>query len=253
MHLAQPDFATELANHNVIFRIPTPLFGLGLVENTPDATLQANLAANASQKAQMGIGGTLNTSGNDGTVTRFGWKAQNKSLLIFAGEAYNVEQGVSNEVFPNERSAVSGCVFNATPEDSTNIPDPTTHLPSGTASDMSADAVNFAIFVRLHPPPQPRQPRPSETSGQGDVCEQRMRVVPFAVADDGAVDFHRHGQRDLSSLFRLSHCTTWERTWRMSDSRRIRSGPVPHRSAVGSGPTAVLLTRRRNRRSAPGD
>ena len=51
-------------------------------------------------------------SGNDGTITRFGWKAQNKSLMVFAGEAYNVEQGVSNEAFTNERSAVAGCVYN---------------------------------------------------------------------------------------------------------------------------------------------
>ncbi len=48
--LAQPDFAGALANNNVIFRIPTPLFGLGLVENTPDATLQSNLAANQFRK-----------------------------------------------------------------------------------------------------------------------------------------------------------------------------------------------------------
>lgn len=165
--LAQPDFATELANHNVIFRIPTPLFGLGLVENTPDATLQANLAANASQKAQMGIGGTLNTSGNDGTVTRFGWKAQNKSLLIFAGEAYNVEQGVSNEVFPNERSAVTGCVFNPTPEDSTNITNPDNPTSTtGTASKMSADTVNFAAFIRLSAPATPTTASTSELHGQ---------------------------------------------------------------------------------------
>ena len=83
--LAQPDFATQLARNNVIFRIPTPTFGLGLVEMTPDATLQANLAANRGIKAALGIGGMLNTTGNDGTVTRFGWKAQNKSLIIFAG------------------------------------------------------------------------------------------------------------------------------------------------------------------------
>ena len=108
-------------NHNVIFRIPTPTFGLGLVENTPDSALAANLAANAGQKNALGIAGALNTSGNDGTVTRFGWKAQNKSLMIFAGEAYNVEQGVANEVFMNERSAVPGCVFNATPEDASVI------------------------------------------------------------------------------------------------------------------------------------
>jgi len=35
------------------------------------------------------------TTANDGTISRFGWKAQNKSLMIFAGEAYNVEMGIS--------------------------------------------------------------------------------------------------------------------------------------------------------------
>jgi CxxC motif-containing protein (DUF1111 family) len=153
--LAQPDFATQLANNNVIFRIPTPTFGLGLVENTPDATLQANLDATASARAALGIGGRFNTSGNDGTITRFGWKAQNKSLLIFAGEAYNVEQGVSNEAFPNERAAVPGCVFNPTPEDSTNFTNPSNSSTTGTASEMSSDVVNFAIFMRLSAPPTP--------------------------------------------------------------------------------------------------
>src|SRR4051812_42063820 len=38
--LAQPDFDAEQARNNVIFRIPTPTFGLGLVENTTDQTLQ---------------------------------------------------------------------------------------------------------------------------------------------------------------------------------------------------------------------
>ena len=163
--LAQPDFATNLQNKNVIFRIPTPLFGLGLVENTPDLTLQANLAANAGLKSQLGIGGSFNTSGNDGTITRFGWKAQNKSLLMFAGEAYNVEQGVSNDLFPDERSAVAGCVYNGTPEDTTNIFDPTTNLPFGTASDMSSDVVNFAIFARLSAPATPTPLSSSEQDG----------------------------------------------------------------------------------------
>jgi CxxC motif-containing protein (DUF1111 family) len=141
--LAQPDFNTQLANKNVIFRIPTPLFGLGLVENTSDSTLQANLAANASTKAALGIKGRLNTSGNDGTVTKFGWKAQNKSLLVFAGEAYNVEQGVSNEVFTNERAAVPGCVFNPQPEDPT------------TTDSGASDVEHFSIFMRFLAPPVP--------------------------------------------------------------------------------------------------
>jgi hypothetical protein len=112
--LAQPDFAKEMGRHNVVFRIPTPVFGLGLVEATPDATLRANLAATEAQRSRLGIRGRFNINGNDGTITRFGWKAQNKSLLIFSGEAYNVEQGVSNEVFTNERSANGNCAINQT-------------------------------------------------------------------------------------------------------------------------------------------
>ena len=123
-NLAQPDFVQEIAQGNVSFRIPTPMFGLGLVENTPDLALEANLTANQAAKSMLGIKGSFNISGNDGTILRFGWKAQNKSLLMFAGEAYNVEIGVSNELFPNERSAVPGCVFNPGPKDATNILNP---------------------------------------------------------------------------------------------------------------------------------
>ena len=162
--IAQPNFTQALANHNVIFRIPTPVFGLGLVENTPDSVLQANLAANSSQKSSMGIGGTLNISGNDGTVTRFGWKAQNKSLMIFAGEAYNVEQGVANEVFGNERSATPGCVFNATPEDSSVIV--YNGGQTGTVSEMSSDVVNFAAFMRMSAPAAPTTSTSSQMNGQ---------------------------------------------------------------------------------------
>ncbi len=154
--LAQPNFAQAFQANNLVFRIPTGLFGLGLVEATPDAVLQANLAANQS----LGVTGHFNTSGNDGTITRFGWKAQNKSLLMFAGEAYNVEQGVSNELFPNERNAVAGCVFNQSPEDATNI-----YLNSN-ASVTSSDVVNFALFIRMTAPPTPTTASASELNGQ---------------------------------------------------------------------------------------
>jgi CxxC motif-containing protein (DUF1111 family) len=158
--LGQPDFASALSADNVIFRIPTPLFGLGLVEATPDSALQANLAATQSARAALKILGNFNTSGNDGTITRFGWKAQNKSLAVFVGEAYNVEQGVSNDNFPNERSPVLGCVFNASPEDATplvngNSASPNFGTPIGTTSEMSSDMLNFAAFVRLSAPPTP--------------------------------------------------------------------------------------------------
>jgi CxxC motif-containing protein (DUF1111 family) len=159
--LPQPNFATQVASGDVIFRIPTPTFGLGLIENTPDTVLRNNLAANAAAKAALGITGAVNTSGNDGTVTRFGWKAQNKSLLIFSGEAYNVEQGVSNEAFSNERSAVAGCVFNGSPEDHTD----NGGAGSGTSADISSDLVNFAAFMRFSAPPTPAAPTASTTAG----------------------------------------------------------------------------------------
>jgi CxxC motif-containing protein (DUF1111 family) len=152
-NLPQPNFAQAVSSNNVIFRIPTPTFGLGLVENTPDTNLRATVAASQGQRNSLGIGGTFNTSGNDGTITRFGWKAQNKSLLIFASEAYNVEQGVTNEGFPNERNDVNGCLLNATPEDHTHVTNPNGGGTTGTAADMSGDIVNFADFMRLSAPP----------------------------------------------------------------------------------------------------
>ena len=162
--LAQPDFATAVAQGNVIFRIPTPIFGLGLVEATSDQALIDNLNATAARRATLGIAGSFNTSGNDGSITRFGWKAQNKSLLIFSGEAYNVEMGVSNELFPNERSAVAGCAFNSSPEDKTHSVNESGSA-TGTASEMSSDALNFALFARLSAPPTPTPTTSSTLAG----------------------------------------------------------------------------------------
>ena len=147
-NMAQPDFAQMEKLGNLIFRIPTPLFGAGLIENIPEATLYANQAANAALKQSLGISGHPNISGNDGTITRFGWKAQNKSVEIFAGEAYNVEMGVTNELFPEERSLPPlSCLFNPTPEDTTNFP------ASGAA--VLSDVVAFSNFMRFLAPPTP--------------------------------------------------------------------------------------------------
>jgi len=101
------------------FRIPTPVFGAGLIEAIPDSTIRQNQRADEGPKRGLGISGYPNISGNDGTITRFGWKAQNKSLLMFAGEAYNVEMGVADEVFNNETDETQGCVLNPLPEDET--------------------------------------------------------------------------------------------------------------------------------------
>src|SRR5215469_131376 len=108
----QPNFAKEVAANNVIFRIPTPGFGGGLVEGVSDVSLQNAFAAQTQHNKSLGISGHFNLSGNTGNITRFGWKAQNASLLMFAGEAYNVEEGVTNDLFPEKRnSPPPGCLF----------------------------------------------------------------------------------------------------------------------------------------------
>jgi CxxC motif-containing protein (DUF1111 family) len=163
-NIAQPNFAQALRQGNVIFRIPTPVFGGGLVENVPDNNLEAAESAQASLQSSLGItSGDFNHSGNDGTITRFGWKAQNKSLEIFSGEAYNVEQGVTNELFPNERDTTAGCQLNPLPEDVTNLVD--NGLSNSPASDLSSDVVNFAAFMRLSAGPTPAPATASTTNG----------------------------------------------------------------------------------------
>lgn len=152
--LNQPNFAQQITNNNVIFRIPTPTFGVGFIENTSDATLQANLAANAAVANPLGIFGRFNTSGNDGTITKFGWKAQNKSLDIFAGEAMNVEMGITNESFTNEKVPGTNCATNNLPEDLTRIIPLATLAGEPTAGNatsvVSSIAVNFGEFMRLN-------------------------------------------------------------------------------------------------------
>jgi len=173
--LPQPSFAVAQSTNNIIFRIPTPTFGAGMLENIDDSTLLANQAANANNN--IGVAGTFNHNGNDGTIARFGWKAQNKSLLIFAAEAYNVEQGVSNEGFTQERplpgedqttGLPASCRINPTPEDHTNF--------NTTALGTSSDLVGFALFMRFLD-----QPTPSTTIPGGSASIARGRSLFSAI------------------------------------------------------------------------
>ena len=176
-NIAQPDFTPagdpvtgRGGNPNIIFRIPTPVFGAGLIEAIPDSAILANMAADATMKSSMRIvghpnahlSGNANRSANDGTITRFGWKAQNKSLLMFAAEAYNVEMGVTNQLFPQERDETPGCLFNATPEDTLNFT-PSAQNKSNTA--VISDIEAFANFMRMLAPPAPAPPSPSTERG----------------------------------------------------------------------------------------
>lgn len=161
--IQQPNFANAIAKNNIIFRIPTPVFGAGLIENIDDSQLlafQSTMAGNP-----LGIAGTFNRAGGAGTISRFGWKASVSSLEAFSGGAYNIEMGVSNELAtverpsPNEDRA-SGlpaqCRLNPTPEDHTNFNVPAVDTPS--------DVVLFAMFMRLL-----KQPEQNATTPGGNL------------------------------------------------------------------------------------
>jgi CxxC motif-containing protein (DUF1111 family) len=176
----QPNFAAALQQHNVIFRIPTPVFGTGLIEQIPDSAILANMGANADSKSRLGIrgranivpafhtiSGQANKNGNDGTVSRFGWKAQNKSLLVFAGEAYNVEMGVSNEVFPTEREEAPACQF-------ATLPNSVTNLLGTTPADVMSSVEKFAFFMRLLAPPVPSTTTPG---GSQSIANGRTKFA----------------------------------------------------------------------------
>jgi CxxC motif-containing protein (DUF1111 family) len=178
--IAQPNFlpagnplSGQGGNPNIIFRIPTPVFGAGLIEAISDSAIVANIKTDAPLKARLGISGhpnahlsgNANRSANDGTITRFGWKAQNKSLLMFASEAYNVEMGVTNQLFPQERDETPGCLFNATPEDTLNFT--TTSTPgSNPNTAVLSDIEAFADFMRMLAPPTPAPDTPSTVNGR---------------------------------------------------------------------------------------
>src|SRR6266567_4565013 len=143
---------------NLSFRIPTPLFGSGLIENIPDSVILANRAMHASAKLRLGIGGKPNT-GEDGAIGRFGWKSQHHSLLQFAGEAYRTEMGVTNEVFGYRRESLTPVcytLYEAAYDDANYTP----------SYEISSEppVLLFTKFMRFLKPPTPVKEFPGATA-----------------------------------------------------------------------------------------
>ena len=149
--LQQPDFRAEVERRNIAFRIPLQLFGLGLIEAIQDKAITANMNAAREEKRALGIGGHPNVVANNGVISRFGWKAQNASITMFAGEAYNVEMGISNDLFPTARDETDGCNVAYEPFD---VPRTETPLYLDPLKIMPAWLM-FTEFMRLVDAPHP--------------------------------------------------------------------------------------------------
>jgi CxxC motif-containing protein (DUF1111 family) len=167
--LTQPDFEKQVRQNNVAFRIPLQMLGLGLIDSIQDREILARQAATSSQRASLGIGGKPNRSGNDGTITRFGWKAQNKSITMFAGEAYNVEMGITNELFPQSKEEDPACNGPQKPEpnDVTRMmTDDEVNQAFNNPLHILADWMQFQLLMRFTDAPQP-DPTPSSSAIRG--------------------------------------------------------------------------------------
>ena len=239
--LTQPDFDQQMANHNVIFRIPTPTFGLGLVEQIPDSAIAANITDDGPTKSALGIrgranfavagrtiSGQTNNNGNDGTIARFGWKAQNKSLLLFAGEAYNVEMGISNELFPTERDETPNCQV-------ATRPNSITHPEATTTIDALSAIEKFAFFMRLLAPPTPSTTTPggapSISSGQRLFTKVGCTLCHTPSLHDRQLRSRRAAKQVRRISTPISCCTTWatDSPTASARDRRARESSAPRR------------------------
>jgi CxxC motif-containing protein (DUF1111 family) len=130
-------------------RRTTPLFGLGLIEAIPDSTLLQSAKSlkpdNVTGRASM----VTDVASGQLRVGRFGWKAQQATLLAFSGDAYLNEVGITSRLFPQENA----------PNGDTNLlarfdlaPDPEDELDPATGK---SDIDHFADFMRFLAPPPP--------------------------------------------------------------------------------------------------
>lgn len=117
---AAPDDANVFAR-----RAPLPVFGAGLVEAIPDEAILA--LEDPFDRDGNGVRGRAAIVDDVATGTRrvgrFGWKAQQATLLAFSGDAYRNEMGITNDLFPKEyaygisAAELSRCDLRPDPED----------------------------------------------------------------------------------------------------------------------------------------
>jgi len=160
--LKQPDFETATYQRNIAFRTPLQLFGLGLIESIQDKAIVANMNSNREEKRALGIHGHPNLVPNNGTISRFGWKAQNASINMFAGEAYNVEMGITNDLFPISRNEDEDCNLAYEPFD---VPRTSADLYNNPLKVMPGWLM-FTVFMRFVDAPQPAPMSPSALHGR---------------------------------------------------------------------------------------
>ena len=133
----------------VVHRQTTPLYGLGLIEAITDSTILQGVKKNSPDGVEV-LPPPWSPDVVSATVRvgRFGWKAQQATLLAFSGDAYLNEMGITNRYFPTE-NAPNGNTAIFQQLDTVLDPEDTVDPATG-----KADIDKFADYMRyLAPPP----------------------------------------------------------------------------------------------------
>ena len=142
-HIFGPEVVPSEATVTAMRRT-TALFGLGLVDAVPDSTFshiaafQARFLSSTAGRVSIVADPTTGMQ----AVGKFGWKAQVPTLVVFSGDAYLNEMGITNPIFPNENCPQGDCevlYYNPVPDMNDD----------GTATQAFANFMKF-----LAPPPR---------------------------------------------------------------------------------------------------
>lgn len=141
-------------------RQTTPLFGLGLVEAIPEDVILAGVREGKPDGVKGKAHMVTDIVSGQRMVGRFGWKAQQATLLAFSGDAYVNEMGITNRFFPTE-NAPNGKADVLAAFDQVADPEDTIDPVTGKSDiDHSAD------FMRLLAPLRPLPPSASASAGR---------------------------------------------------------------------------------------
>ena len=173
------------------FRVVTSTLGDGFVECLANATLENNVAA--QPLAQRGTLTNVPVTEANNTLRhgRFGWKAQQASLLSFAGDAYLNEMGITSKFdgFGGRSSAAADAGTHENPastaEGVINVTFPSAFDPVPDPEDDGGDVLAFADFMAATRAPGRQNPIPAAAT-RGDslfnsvgcaVCHTRTLVT----------------------------------------------------------------------------
>ena len=130
-------------------RMSTPLFGAGLIEAIPDATLTARAALVKPDGVKGKAALVQDVVSGSMRVGRFGWKAQVATLQAFSADAYLNEMGVTGRFFPVENAPNGDRALLAA---SDKVLDPEDALAAGVTKSDSDVAADFMRLLAPVPP-----------------------------------------------------------------------------------------------------